>query len=191
MADHIQRFSKMEDLTKALEAMTSKQVMVGVPAEEALRKPEAGEKTPINNAALAYIHEHGCPAAHIPARPFLRPGIEKIRDKIKERLWAVGKIALKGDDVAVDKGFHALGLVAQNAVRAEINRGVPPPLADSTLRGRARRGRKGAIKELKRRAALGGDVSETALLEGISNAKPLIDTAQLRNALTYVIRQTK
>jgi hypothetical protein len=53
-------------------------------------------------------------------------------------------------------------------------------LSEVTLRRRAAKGRKGAKKELMRRAQ--GLAPSTAF------AKPLIDSAQMRNALNYVIR---
>lgn len=160
-----------------IDALAETRVMVGVPAEKGSRNDAA----PINNAALAYIHENGAPEAGIPARPFLKPGIEAKRDDITEGLVKVGTAALDGRPEAVDRGFHAVGLIGQNAVRAKVNEGVPPPLAESTLRARAARGRKGAQQELANRAA--GLPASTEL------AKPLIDTAQMRNSLSYVIRK--
>jgi hypothetical protein len=189
MPSQIEHVSHFPQLVRALWFLASQQVMVGVPAEEALRKPEPGEKGNINNAFLAYIHEHGSPEANVPPRPFLRPAIEEMRPEIVTRLLKIGRAALKGDVDAVTKGYHMLGLRAQNKVRAKINEGVPPPLADSTLRARARRGRKGAAVELQRRAGLAQPVSPAALMAGMDNAKPLIDTGQLRNSITYVIRK--
>jgi hypothetical protein len=178
---------------QTLERLTKQHVLVGVPAEQALRKPEPGEKGVVNNAFLAYIHENGCPAAHVPPRPFLKPSIEEAKYDITTRLLGIGRNALKGDTDAVDRGFHRLGLMVQNKVRAKINSGIPPALSDATLRARARRGkkgRKGAAVELARRADLPQPVSSEALTAGITNAKPLIDTGQLRNAIKYVIRSS-
>lgn len=139
--------------------LATTRVMVGVPAEKGSRKDDE----PINNAALAYIHENGAPEAGIPARPFLKPGIADKQDDITATFVKVGQAALDGRAEAVDRGFNAVGLIGQNAVRAKINEGVPPPLKESTLEARRARGRTGD--------------------------KPLIDTGQLRNALTYVIRK--
>jgi len=160
-----------------IETLATTRVMVGVPAEKGSRTD--GE--PINNAALAYIHDNGAPEAGIPARPFLRPGVDAKKAEIEAGFEKVGRAALDGRTEAVERGFHAVGLIGQNAVRAKINEGVPPPLAESTLRARAARGRKGAAQELANRKA--GMPASTEL------AKPLIDTGQLRNAQTYVIRK--
>lgn len=135
-------------------------VMVGVPAEKGARK----EGEPINNAALAYIHDNGASEAGIPARPFLKPGIRTKQAEIEAGLVKTGQAALDGKTDAVDRGFNIVGLIGQNAVRAKINEGVPPPLKPETIAERKRRKRTGT--------------------------KPLIDTGQLRNSLTYVIRKT-
>jgi hypothetical protein len=154
------------EVMKAIELLANTRVMVGVPAEEALRQPEPGEKsTPINNAALAYIHENGAPEAKIPPRPFLKPAVAGMSDEIASRLNTIADAALNGRPEAVSKGFHALGLRAQAAVRNKINEGVPPPLSPVTIKRRLAKGRTGT--------------------------KPLIDTGQLRNAITYVIRMVR
>lgn len=152
-------------------------VMVGVPAEKGARQD--GE--PINNAALLYIHEHGAPEANIPARPSLIPGLQEKQAEITDGLKKAGQAALDGDVARMDRSFNAVGLRGQAAVRAKINDGVPPPLAESTLKARARRGRKGAAQELANRAA--GQAASTEL------AKPLVDRGEMRNAINYVIRK--
>jgi hypothetical protein len=85
--------------------------------------------------------------------------------------------------VIVDKGLHKVGLRVATSIKKKINEGVPPPLSEYTLRERARRGRKGAKQELANRAS--GMAPSTQL------AKPLIDTGELRNSITYVIRSRK
>jgi len=163
--------------TAGIAALGTTRVMVGVPAEKGSRKD--GE--PINNAALAYIHEHGAPEAGIPARPFLKPGIEAKQPEIEAGLVKTGRAALEGNPSAVDRGFNAVGLIGQAAVRTKITEGPFQPLSEATLRDRARRGRKGAAQELANRKA--GMPASNDL------AKPLIDTGQLRNSLNYVIRK--
>jgi phage gpG-like protein len=153
LVDNVARF------TAGIEKLASTRVLVGVPAEKGSRKD--GE--PINNAALAYIMEQGAPEAGIPARPFLKPGIESKQDDIAAALVKTGRAALDGKPEAVDRGYNITGLIGQNAVRAKINEGAPPPLKPATLAARRARGRTGD--------------------------KPLIDTGQLRNSLTYVIRK--
>lgn len=153
IVDNVARFAD------GIEKLANTRVMVGVPAEKGSRN----DAQPINNAALAYIHENGAPEAGIPARPFLKPGIDDKKSEIAAALEKTGKAAMDGKPEAVDRGFHVAGLIGQNAVRAKINTGPFQPLAESTLAARRARGRTGT--------------------------KPLIDTGQLRNSLTYVIRK--
>jgi phage gpG-like protein len=152
-----------KDITKDIAAATRKlaatRVMVGIPAIKAGR--DDGE--PINNAELGYIHENGAPEAHIPARPFLMPGINNKVEVITDQLEAAGRAALEGNAISMNRYLNAAGLVGADAVKRKITTGPFVPLAESTLAARRRRGRTGT--------------------------KPLLDTGQLRAAITYVIRK--
>ena len=166
----------------AIKKLAEKDVLVGVPQDTTARKE--AEPQGMNNATLAYIHDNGSPAAHIPARPFMRPGVETAKDKIKDRFKRAAKDALAGN-ATQDEHLIKCGLAVQSSIRAAINSGIPPPLADSTLRGRirARKAIKGAKAELESRAA-GNEA-------GVDLAKPLVATAQMRNSITFVIRKKK
>ena len=153
-------------LLAAVEALTTMRVAVGVPAAEALRRPEPGEgSSPANNAMLAYIHENGAPEAGIPPRPFLAVTVKAMRSEITARLRAITADALRGRIDAVYKAYHMLGLKVSTAVKLKINTGPFEPLKPSTLAKRRARGRTGT--------------------------KPLIDTGQLRNSITYVVKSVK
>jgi hypothetical protein len=157
-----------DDLPKlraAIETLTGSRVMVGVPAEAALRQPEPGEPSTVNNAMLAYIQENGLSEMGIPARPFLKPTVESLRSQIAERFKTLALNALRGSPDAAQKGLHALGLFVSTAVKLKINTGPCQPLAERTLAARRARGRLGT--------------------------KPLIDTGQLRNAITYVVKKIR
>lgn len=175
----------LADVLKSIKALSKKDVLVGVPNANADRDDE--DRGPINNAALAFIHDNGSPAANIPARPFLRAGIEEDKEKIEQRLKKAADAALDGDSNKVDQQLHAAGLIGQNAVRNKINSGDFAPLSDATLEARASRKtpgvrlNKGAATELERRDS--GQAPSTDF------AKPLIDTGQLRNSITYVVRE--
>ena len=137
-------------------------VLIGIPAENADRKPEKGETGPLNNAAIGYLMETGEPERNLPARPFLEPGIRVAEGKVVERLKVAAQAALIGDDGTIDQQFHAVGLIGQASVRAAITDGPHAPLSPRTLAQRRARGRTGT--------------------------KPLIDTGQLRNSINYVVR---
>lgn len=144
---------------RSIQQLALQEVLIGIPATTTDRK----DAQPINNATIGYIQESGSPANNLPARPFLVPGVQNSLPAATEQLKKGAQEALRGNADGADKRVNAAGIVAQNAVREQINSNIPPPLAESTLEGRRRRGRTGEI--------------------------PLIDTGQLRNSITYVIRK--
>lgn len=173
---------KLGEIMKSINTLVSKDVLVGIPDSKANRTNEDGE--PINNAQLGYIHEYGSPINNLPARPFLGTGVEAAKDEIADRLESAAKNALDGKYAQMNQGFDKAGLVAQNSVKNVFNSGQFAPLADSTLRARASRGGtrgKAAQRELASRSE--GNAPSNAEI------KPLVDSGQLRNSITYVVRK--
>lgn len=154
---------RVDQMLASVQSLVQKELLVGIPAATAPRTPEEGEE-PIDNATLGYIHEFGAPAANIPARPFLIPGLQSARDPIAKRLQRAAEAALDGRTDDVDAQYDAAGLIAQNAVRRRITDGPFIPLKPATLAARKRR----------RPPRLG--------------ERPLNDTGQLRRSVTYVVR---
>lgn len=153
---------KVKEILATIKALTSKEVLVGVPQASADRDPEPGEtEQPPTNAEIGYWMEFGIPEKNIPARPFLVPGVETVLDKAVARLKKAGVKALEGDLSQVDMQMTAVGLEAVSAVQQKIVDGPFIPLAPLTLARRKARGRTGE--------------------------KPLLDTGSLRQAITYVI----
>lgn len=167
-------------MLKAVQRLTKKTVYIGIPAENADRlkfdgsKSErqiraalaaGGQKEKASNALIGYVQENGMPDKNVPARPFLVPGVASQKDRIADELMKAGELALEGDVSAVDKAMHLIGLVCQRAVQKKITDGPYPPLAPGTIAGRLRRGRTGTV--------------------------PLIDTGQLRQSITYVVKDSK
>ena len=169
--------NNLPKLMLAFATITKHELLVGVPADSTAR--DAGS---MNNATLAYIHDNGAPEANIPARPFMRPGIKKVERDITLQFKTAASKAMQGEDVVL-RYMHRAGLIAQNSIRNTINEGIPPPLAESTLRGRARRNMKGSKAELASRAA--GNAPS------IDTTTPLVVTGGLRNSITYVVREKK
>ncbi len=186
---------KTADLIKAVKLLTTTKVMVGVPSEDAGRNNSG----PISNAYLALIHDQGAPEANIPARPFMKPGIEAVQDKIEDGLKKAGEIAFTWGGTnapqAVERQFHRIGMIAQSSIKNKIRAGIPPPLAPSTIKGRIYR-----VKSKKRRKRLkdllaSGSVAASRQ-EGYEEYSPglftpLIVSGQLLNAITYVLRKVK
>jgi len=171
-------------LLESLKHLADQDVLVGFPESNAERQAsEDGKPVDITNAALGFIHDQGAPEANIPARPFMDPGIRSAQDQISAKMGQVLKAVITkgaGPDV-VDQGLAQVGIIASLAIMNAINEGPPPPLADSTLRARARRGRKGAALELKLR-------EKQLAAPSTVLAKPLVDTGEMRNSVTYAIR---
>jgi hypothetical protein len=148
----------LRDFVTALNELTTLGVAVGVPEEEAPRKHEAGEGG-VNNAMLAYVHDKGCPAVGIPARPFMDPGIKNAQDLITKELEGAASDVLDGKSPR--SGLVRAGLEAQTGIRNQIRSNIPPPLKPGTLAARRRRGRRGTLT--------------------------LQDTGQMRNAINFVV----
>ena len=166
---------RFDAFKKSIETLTQKQVLVGIPEDHNER-----DDAPFGNAAIGYMNENGSPAKNIPARPHLIPGVLKACARVAGIFATGAKNALGGNRAAAEDALTAAGQVAADSVRSMITAGLSPALADSTVAARARRGRKGAIKELKLRAA--GAAPSSAL------AKPLLDTGEYKNAITFVLR---
>lgn len=167
------------------------EVLVGFPEDTTQRDEDPGddpEDRGITNAALAYIHDNGSPEVNIPARPFMVPAMEEVEPELEKILGGALKAAMRGEATRMEQAMIAAGLTAKLAIQKKINEGIPPPLSQRTLENRARRGKssfiaKAARVELARRER--GDAPTLTI------AKPLIDTAQMRNAANFVIRSRK
>ena len=169
------------EVGKAIAHLSATRVMVGFPEAQSARDGEGP-----SNAELGYIHDNGAPEARIPARPFMMPGVKRNDEKIQRRLKAAAKAAFDGDSQKMDRNFVAVGMETVSTIREVITEGIPPPLADATLRARiARRktGRLGERRELIRR--------EMGKEPGMGLAVPLIDTGEMRHKVTFAIRKAK
>lgn len=143
---------------QTLHNMARKHVLIGIPADASGRNDDG-----ITNASLGFIHENGSPARNIPARPFLKPGVEQVSQKAADILGKFAKTAFDNPN-DIDKGLNAAGLIAQASVKRRIVSGEGfAPLAARTLAARAAKGAKGT--------------------------KPLIRTGQLLNSINFVVRE--
>jgi phage gpG-like protein len=121
----------------------------------------------MNNATLARIHNYGSPAANIPPRPFLEPGIEHARDKIVAALIDGARETLdRMNPAVVETALKKAGALAAAQVQQEFTDNNWEPLKHPRSK-KGRSHRKGA-----------------AIVE-----KPLIDTGALRASITYVVRK--
>lgn len=161
----------MKAVLASFQRLTQQEVLVGIPAVKASR--DSGGMT---NAALGYIHETGSPAANIPARPFLRPGIRDAKDKIAKYFRQAGDAALAGDAERVTRAMGAAGQSAASAAQARIRAGIPPALKPGTISNRRRRSKGSSYR---RKATTAAEVT------------PLIDTGQLLRSITFVVQKAR
>lgn len=160
---------RMKEVLNIIQEFESTIVLVGIPSEEAGRGEGA-----VTNTELGRIHEYGAPAAGIPPRPFLEPGVSDARDEAAALFAEGASAALDGDRSAMRRSLSRAGEVAVKTVQARFNNNNWAPLTEAALRSRARR-----HKYLKKKGKLQ------------ANAQPLIDTGKLRRSITYVLRKVK
>ena len=155
---------ELEKITKMVKALGRRQVLVGVPSSTTRRDPEPGEPADINNATIGYLMENGSPANNIPARPHLVPGVENVLDKVALALGQAAKLAMSGgSEEKIEANLEIAGQKARDGVKNKISSGPFTPLKEDMIKARKRRGRTGE--------------------------KPLIDTTQYQNSITYVLRK--
>lgn len=181
---------RVDAVLRAVTALTKQQVVVGIPAEFNDRDPKDGNS--IGNAELLYIHEHGSPAANIPARPTLIPGIKAYQPRAIERLKKAGQAAMEsaslsgstterdvsmvapiiagaGSDKNPVKGvtdqLNAIGLEAVVSVKKQFTEGNLEPLKPATIAARKR--------------------------AGFEGERPLVRTGDLMRHINYAIRKAK
>lgn len=177
---------KTKDNTKALAKtindLLKMDVLVGIPEEKSPRKG-SGE---ISNAQLMFIHTNGSPVRNIPKRPVIEPAIEAEDNKsaIADELEAAAKLALAGNREQAMKHLKLAGQTGANAAREWFDdpRNNWPPNALSTVR--AKLAKKFTGKKL--------DEAMDAYLAGAGEMNQvLVDTAQMRKAITYVVGEKK
>lgn len=177
--------NKLPKMLAAFDALVQKDVLVGVPRAKTARSDE-----PINNATLAYIHDNGAPASNVPARPFMRPGIKRAEKQIAAEFKIAASAVLTGNEGLVNACMNRAGLAAQNAIRAVITEGIAPPLKPETIAarkyGRKTKSMRKGEKEYMKEIAQGATPAEAQASVGIT---PLVNTGQLRNSITYVVKK--
>lgn len=152
----ILNLDRVEEMMRTVKDLAATQVLVGIPAANS---PRQGD--PINNATIGYIHEMGSPAHNIPARPWLGPPVNRMKDEAAAMLRKAAELRFDSKAAEADQVLHALGLTAQNKVKTNITSGGDPKFAPNAPSTIARKG----------------------------SDRPLVDTAQLLNAITYVLRK--
>lgn len=182
------RKDRTRETLEMLKALTRSEVLVGIPESTTSRDNEDGAD--ITNAQIGYLMETGSPAANIPARPSLIPGVEAAQDVAVAQLQEAAKAALRGDEGRAQAKMSDAGILCANSVKRTINSNIPPPLSPATIRGRAA-ARGSATPRASERAylkmvSLGADPADAQAETGIV---ALVNTGQFRNSITSVVRK--
>jgi hypothetical protein len=175
-------------------------VYVGIPEAGTGRKRDTigpHQKAYVTNAGLLYIHTNGSQLRHIPARPVIEPAIEANRLRIESLLHQAATLALDGKKREANHKVKMCGQFASNAAKAwftDPRNGWAQNAPDTIRRKLSKLKRKGvkANKKWLNARTLVNLVPQymplygTTALDSINT--PLIDTAQLRRAITYVTK---
>ena len=154
---------KMALLEAMMKAMDTASVLVGIPSAS---EKNVRDDTPETNAEIGFVNEFGEPSMNIPPRPFLVPGVMNSMDKNTRVMMrgAQQAMSLSGNpESQIQQTLDTVGLIAQQAVQAQIIDGEYTPLAPYTLAQRRSR--------------------------GFVGEKPLIETGSLKNSITYVVEK--
>jgi len=180
---------KTQNIEKALRFLLSKDVLVGIPQEKSSRP----EDETITNAELAFIHSngirersmradmakdvqekgyhealdmyiysHGSPLWQSPPRPIIEPAIEDDKEVISELMGEASTAALDGNIQKANQKLQQAGLEGQAASQDWFDNPKNKWAPNSPR-----------------------------TVEEKGSDKPLIDTGELRKAITYVIRERK
>jgi hypothetical protein len=133
-------------------------VFVGIPQDKNVRTVSE-----VTNAQLLYIHTHGSPLNHIPARPVIEPAI-KAKDnaaRISTELNAAAKSILDGNPDEARQYLDKAGTLGANAAKRWF------------------------VDERN-----GWQSNTESTIERKGSDKPLIDTGELRRDITYVVKDS-
>lgn len=170
-----------EELAKKIVRAARTEVLVGIPRSTAMRPDDE-----ISNAEIAYINEHGDPARRIPPRPFMEPGLQRCRDKVRDAMTAgVQQLAQGG---SLRPAAERVGLICQASIRGVFVDNDWKPLSPRTIMARAQR----TVSKRKGYDDKSAQQQHTMLAKELArraNDRPLIDTGALRQSITYVVTE--
>jgi hypothetical protein len=178
--------SNKKAFDKKLKEATKMEVYVGVPSAKASRPDDGG----VNNAQIAFTHDRGSPANNIPARPFMAPGIARVAHRVGELLKKAANAVMNPTKPASpDAMLTAAGFVAEESIKGVIMSGIGPPLSPATIANRHRK-RGGKMRQAEKDYAnhIAGGMSPAKAQEA-AGILPLIDTGQMLNSITHVVRK--
>lgn len=181
---------KVNSVVGAITQLVGKQVLVGIPESTAERQDDDDSGSHPTNAMIGYVMETGSPARNVPARPWLVPGTQESQRDWMPHLKGAASAALDGQSKKSDQELVSAGLVAESGVKRKINSNIPPPLSPETVRrrkyARGTKSRRPNEERYLEQIRKGVDPATAQAEAGIIS---LVNTGQLRNAVTSVVRK--
>jgi hypothetical protein len=197
----VSQSGELNAINSAVADLKDAVVFVGIPEAGTGRKRASIGPQPkgyVTNAGLLYIHTNGSQLKKIPARPVIEPAIEDSRNKlrIESLLFNAAQARLDGKKAEMNRYIKMTGQFASNAAKlwfTDPRNGWPQNSPDTIRRklGNKPRSRPAKRKWLNARTIVNlvpqyMPIYGTTALDSINT--PLIDTAQLRRAITYVVK---
>ena len=136
-------------------------------------------------AYVAMIQEMGAPEVGIPARPFIRPAIEKHQSEWVQTMADGAKGVLHGM-ITADAVLTGVGAKAVNDIKTQISLGDVEPLSPVTLVLRKWRREGVPITGKTVGEAAAAYKADPSIIDGV-NADPLRDTGLLSASVTNVV----
>ena len=166
--DVIEQVDNWNGLIRALDFIKENDVYVGIQDDsENERENEDGTKNnDVSNAELLYIHTNGSQKQNIPARPVIEPAIRKDSERLHKMMEKAADYAFKGNTSEAINQLKRIGIRGQKVSRDyfyDENNGWPEDKPE-TIRRKSKGKPKGYIP------------------------RTLIDTSQLKNAITYFVK---
>lgn len=170
----VSQFNNMKALNDAVRALAKKSLYVGIAKGSSGDKRTDGAP---DNHLLGFVHEKGSPIANIPPRPFLVPGVESVKDDIKDSMGKAMELALKDKEQECDAVLERTAIKTATAVKEYMTTADFEPLKPATIRNR-------------HRSRLTQSMREEEINEDISQIQPLINTGSLRNSIDgYFVKE--
>ena len=136
-------------------------------------------------AYVAAIQEFGCAGKSIPPRPFMRPAISANQSDWAKLAGLLAGDILKGKETVVS-AYERLGFKVETDIVEAIFAVQSPALSPITLELRAMRNR-GEIITGKSVGEAARKIAQPGYVTPSVNAKPLMDTEVMLNAIKYIV----
>lgn len=169
------------ELYKQLKALRKISIYVGIPEKNARRE----DSNEMNNATLLAIHTKGSPLRGLPARPVIEPAISNNAERVADNLRKIIKSVLDGKFAEAKKNMALTGQDTVNIIHNWFDdpRNGWPPDDPETVKAKLRKTR----KTLKKRKEIFQKYQQGE--ENINTV--LVDTDEMRRAITYVLGEDK